>query len=107
MFDPLPTYTVRVHRLDPSLAELHIQFHDLPAGIEVQGRVMGPRCPGVTTVEVAYRLRPMPAADTWQVLIPEPVFWSAERPSVYEGPVEFRRDGKVVGSLTMSIGIKA
>ena len=101
------TYTVRVYRLDPMLAELHVQFHDLPPDVEVHGRVMGPRCPGVTTVEVAYRLRPTREADTWQVLIPDPVFWSAERPMVYEGPVEFRRDGRIVGTVHVSIGIKA
>jgi hypothetical protein len=107
MLDPLPTYMVHVRRLDPMLAELQIQFHDLPADVEVSGRVMGPRCVGATTVEVAYRLRPTKAADTWQVLIPDPVFWSAERPMVYEGPVELRRDGQIVGSLHVSIGIKA
>src|ERR1043166_6976278 len=105
MLDPMPTYQVHVRRLDPSLAELHITFNDLPHGVELSGRLMGPRCPGVTTVEVAYRLRPTPSADTWQVLIPEPVFWSVDRPMVYEGPVEFRRGGETVGTLQISVGI--
>ena len=48
MLESFPTYSVHVHRLDPMLAELHIQFHDLPPDVEVSGRVIGPRCVGVT-----------------------------------------------------------
>src|ERR1043166_282298 len=89
MLDPMPTYQVHVRRLDPSLAELHITFNDLPHGVELSGRLMGPRCPGVTRVEVASRLRPPRSANPWQLLIPERVFWSVDRPMVYEGPFEY------------------
>ncbi len=104
--DPLPSYNVHVHRLDPTLAELHIVFTDLPADVEVRGRLMGPLCPGVSTIEVAYHLHPF-APRIYRVLIPEPVFWSAERPNVYEGPVEFRRGRTVVGSMHISIGVRS
>jgi hypothetical protein len=103
--DSLPTYTVRVHRLDPTLAELRIEFADLPADVEVRGRLMGPRCPGASTIEVAYHLQRL-TGNLYRVLIPEPVLWSQERQCVYEGPVEFRRDGAAVGSLIVSIGIR-
>jgi hypothetical protein len=103
--DPLHSYTVRVHRLDPTLAELHIEFANLPADVEVRGRLMGPRCPGMSTVEVAYRLQPL-ATGVYRVLIPEPVLWSADRPCVYEGPVEFRRKGQFIGRLAVSVGIR-
>ncbi len=106
--DPLPTYTVCVHRLDPTLAELHIEFADLPADVEVRGRLMGPRCPGASTIEVAYYLRPERGAPSvYAVRIPEPVLWTADRPCVYEGPVEFVRDGQRVGSIRASVGIRA
>jgi hypothetical protein len=105
--DPLPTYTVRVYRLDATLAELHIEFAGLPADVEVRGRLMGPRCPGVSTIEVAYYLRPQRGASSLYVVrIPEPMCWSEERPSVYEGPVEFLRDGQAAGSIRVSVGIR-
>ncbi|MBM3993169.1 MAG: hypothetical protein FJ303_03290 [Planctomycetes bacterium] len=103
--DPLPTYSVHVNRLDPTLAEVHIEFANLPTDVEVRGRVMGPRCPGVTTIEVAYPLQ-MLAHPVYRVLIPEPALWSADRPLVYDGPVEFLYDGKPVGKVRVAFGIK-
>jgi hypothetical protein len=104
--DPLPSYTVQVRRLDPTMAEVHVEFASLPADVEVRGRVAGPRCPGVSTIEVAYPLQPI-QHPIYRVLVPEPVFWTAERPCVYEGPVEFRRGGQLVGKIMLSLGIKA
>jgi hypothetical protein len=103
--NPLPSYKVRIHRLDPTLAELHIEFADVPPDVEVRGRLIGPQCPGISTIEVAYRLRPH-GPGVACVLIPEPVFWTAAHPSVYEGPVELRRNGQVVTTITVSVGIK-
>ena len=40
---------------DAALADLRIEFADLPAGVQVRGRLMGPRCPGISTVEIAYQ----------------------------------------------------
>jgi hypothetical protein len=100
-----PTYRVQVQHADPNLAELHIAFAGLPEGVEVRGRLMGPRCPGVSTIEVAYHFQPLDAA-TVRVLIPEPSFWSADRPYVYEGPAEFHRGGQKLGGITVSCGLK-
>ena len=104
--DPLPTYTVRVHRLDPTLAIMHVEFADLPYDVEVTGRVMGPRCKDVSTVEIAYLLRRL-KDSVYQILIPDPSYWSAQRPFVYEGPLQFRRGGQVVGEINVSFGVKA
>jgi hypothetical protein len=105
--DPLPTYTVRVHRLDPTLAELHIEFANLPADVEVRGRLMGPRCPGASTIEVAYYLQQeRGSSSVFSVRIPEPLLWSADNPCVYEGPVEFVRNGQRVGMIRVSVGIR-
>jgi hypothetical protein len=103
--DPMPTFTVRVHRLDPTLAELRIEFADLPPDVEAVGRLMGPRCQGASTIEIAFPLRKF-APSIYAVLIPEPIYWDAERQCVYEGPVEFRRDGQPVGKVALSCGIK-
>jgi hypothetical protein len=104
--DPLPSYTVRIQRLDPTLAELHIAFKDLPPNVEVDGRLIGPRCPGMSTVEVAYRLRPH-TSGVYRVLIPEPVLWTVEWPCVYEGPAELRRNGDVLATIAISVGIRS
>lgn len=106
MLDPLPTSTVRVHRLDPTIAELYITFADLPDDVAVRGRLMGPRCPGVSTVEIAYPLQEM-KHPLYRVLIPEPMRWSETQPYVYAGPVEFHQAGQVVGRMNISFGIKA
>jgi hypothetical protein len=102
----MPSYTVRVHRLDPTLAEVHIEFADLPPDAKVVGRVMGPRCPGVNTIEIAHKLQPL-AHPVYRVLIPEPLRWSEEQPYVYEGPVEFMIEGLAPEKLWVSFGIKS
>jgi hypothetical protein len=108
MLDPLPTYQTRIHALDAGRADIRIHFENLPQNVEVRGRLMGPRCPGVTTVEVAYRITPLEAAcGTYQVLIPEPNFWAPEHPFRYEGPVEFWRNEELVGRLTISLGLRS
>jgi hypothetical protein len=106
VLNPMPTYTVRVQRLDPALADLRIEFADLPADVEVRGRLMGPRCAGVSTIEVAYPLHVV-APGAYQVLIPEPSFWSADRPYVYEGPANFYRLGVSVGTLPLAVALKS
>jgi hypothetical protein len=106
MLDLLPTYRTRIHALDQTRADIRIVFDNLPPDIEVRGRLMGPRCPSISTVEVAYRLIPMDGVPgTYQVLIPEPNLWSPERPFRYEGPVEFWQGGELVGVLTISLGL--
>ncbi len=104
MLNPLPSYCVRIHRLDPTVADVRIEFTNLPSDVEVTGRLVGPRCPGMTTIEVAYPLRRV-AANVYGVVIPDPVLWSAQRPCVYEGPIDFMRDGQNVGRVTVSCGI--
>ena len=69
---------------------------------EVRGRLMGPRCPYASTIEVAYPLRLPPGGNptaesldlTRHVIIPEPSFWDTESPFLYEGPVELWQDGQ-------------
>ena len=99
----------RIHSLDPIQADIRLEFDNLPEGAEVRGRLMGPRCPGVSTIEVAYHLRPLTGGDkaTYQVLIPEPNFWAPEHPFRYEGPVEYWRAGELLGKTTISIGLKS
>lgn len=107
MLNSPPRYRTHIHFLDHTRADVRIVFENLPADIEVRGRLMGPRCPGVGTVEIAYWLKRLPEqADTYQVLIPEPNMWSPEQPFRYEGPVEFWRTGELVGEVSVSIGLR-
>jgi hypothetical protein len=101
----MPSYSVHVQRLDPILADLRLEFAGLAEGAEVRGRLMGPRCPGITTVEIAYHVRRV-EASVYQVLIPEPTLWTPERPYVYEGPVEWRQDDGKSGTMTVRIALK-
>lgn len=67
---------------------------------QLRGRLVGPKCPGVSTVEVAYPLRsfPRPPADlpglVARVVIPEPNLWEPACPFVYDGVVELWEEGQ-------------
>jgi hypothetical protein len=76
---------------------------------ELRGRLMGPRCPGVSTIEIAYPLRPLSAEGntlTARVLIPEPNLWTEATPFVYEGPVELWQDGQCCDATRVTVGLK-
>ena len=74
---------------------------------------MGPKCAGVTTVEVAYPLRPPPAtaagaaeALTVRAVIPEPNLWTEQTPYYYDGPLELWENGKRCESVLVSVTLK-
>jgi hypothetical protein len=101
------------HRLNPAEAEVWLAVHaEQPADIlEIRGRLMGPRCPYASTVEIAYPLRPLPpggAAEGFQVraLIPEPSLWEPQSPFLYFGPVELWQDGSRVDQVQVSHGLR-
>ncbi len=93
---------VRQRRWDPAEAELWVTVEPerVTPTTEVRGRLVGPRCPGITTIEVAYPLRPLPKPPegasglTVRVLLPDPAAWEPQRPYVYEGTVELWEDGR-------------
>jgi hypothetical protein len=81
-------------------------------GLEVHGRIVGPRCLYATTVEVAYPLRPFPRlpeglpALSRRVVIPEASFWDPQSPFLYEGPVELWQGGTRCDEATVRVGLK-
>ena len=93
--------TLRVEpvRITPAEASLlvHLELDGPAAGVELRGKLIGPRCEGVSTVEVAYPLRPVSGASdtalTLRIVIPEPNLWSAEAPFRYESRVEVWQGG--------------
>src|SRR5437660_11669765 len=98
-------------RWDAAEAELWVTVEPelLTPTTEVRGRLMGPRCPGITTVEVAYPLRalqrPQPGHSgvTMRVIIPDPVAGEPQRPCVHVGPVEPWQDGRHCDQVAVGV----
>jgi len=108
-----PTVSFEVLRLDAALAELlvHADFAEDPGpDVELRGRLMGPRCPGVGTIEVAYPLRPvpsgLPARRSARVVIPDPNLWESDTPFVYWGPAEVWVGGAKVAEVRSEVGLR-
>lgn len=108
-----PTITIDVVRLSVEIAELQIraEFQDDPGpDIELRGRLMGPRCPGVSTVEIAYPIKSMPSNTPnilcGRVLIPEPNMWTEQKPLTYWGYVEVWRNDEMISSHPIDVGLR-
>jgi hypothetical protein len=91
--------TVEPVRVSPAEAVVVVRVEVEPAadGVEVRGRLVGPRREGVSTVEVAYPLRPEPDGDdglSLRAVIPEPNLWSADAPFRYDGRLEVWAGGR-------------
>src|SRR5262249_19159364 len=85
-------------RLDPTEAEIWISVYPerVTSPTRISGRLVGPRCPYSSTVEVAYPL-PEHAREyettgvphiTSRVIIPDPCLWEPQSPFLYEGIIE-------------------
>jgi hypothetical protein len=103
-------------RLDPTEADvwLSVDPEQLTSTTQVRGRLMGPRCPYSTTVEVAYPFREhsreygsegVPHV-TLRVIIPEPSLWDPQTPFLYEGPVELWQDRQRCDQLQLRHGLR-
>jgi hypothetical protein len=95
-------------RATPAVAEflVHVDVDTPVMGYEVVGRAVGPRCPGVSTVEVSY---PMNAVRiianrlSLRCVIPEPNMWTSETPFTYSVSVDLLHDGKVVATRSGTV----
>ena len=90
-----------VIRATPAVAEFVVRIElDSPAvGYEVKGRAIGPRCEGISTVEVVYPMTVAIASDTTVALrcgIPEPNLWRPEARFTYAVSVELRLNGEQI-----------
>src|SRR5579864_8804454 len=103
-------------RLDPAEAEVCIGVYPerLTSVTQVRGRLVGPRCPYATTVEVAYPLRELSreyeSTGTprliLRVVIPEASFWDPESPFLYRGPVELWEGGQRCDLVQVTHGLR-
>jgi hypothetical protein len=114
MSNKLGPVTAQVRRLSPAEAEvwLLIEAERVTPATEVRGRFVGPRCPGVTTVEVAYPLRPFPRPPegvpplSRRVVIPDPSLWEPGQPFVYRAVVELWQDGECADRREFDCGLR-
>jgi beta-galactosidase/beta-glucuronidase len=95
------TLDFEIIRATPAVAEflVHVRIDSPVMGYEVVGRAVGPRCPGVSTVEVAYAMTMRGASDTTATLrcmIPEPNMWTPEMPFTYAVTVGLFVNGEFV-----------
>src|SRR5262249_46843586 len=107
--------TVEVRRLSPAEAEVWVtaELEAVTAATQLRGRLVGPRRPGFTTIEIAYPFRPPPRpaagasnALTVRAVIPEPNLWTEEAPFVYEGPLELWEGGQRCDTAAVSVKLK-
>lgn len=107
---------VRDGPLIPAQAEVWIRVEAewQTLATELRGRLMGPRCPFASTVEVAYPLRTPPSnrgpedsALSRRVVIPEACLWEPVSPFLYQGPIELWQDGRKCDQVTISHGLRS
>jgi hypothetical protein len=98
-------------RATPAVAEfiVHVELDEPAANCEVVGHVTGPKCPGVSTVEVTYPLQ-LVGSNGITILfrgtVPEPNLWKPETPFTYVVGVDLQINGKVVDSHYRVISLK-
>jgi hypothetical protein len=107
---------VEVRRLSPAEAEvwLFVEAEHRTPGTELRGKLTGPRCPGATTVEVPYSLRPLSGPDHGQdntlsarVVIPEPNLWTETSPFVYDARLELWEYDTCAEVRQLTVGLKS
>jgi hypothetical protein len=104
-------------RLDPAEADVSLGIYPerLTSVTQVRGRLVGPRCPYATTVEVAYPLREhsreYESTGTplliMRVVIPEASFWDPESPFLYQGQIELWQGGQRYDQARFTHGLRA
>ncbi len=114
MSNKLRKVSAEVRKLSVAEAEVLIlvEAEAVTPTTEVRGRMVGPRCPGMTTIEVPYPLRefahPPEAVPSLsrRVVIPDPTFWDEKRPYVYRVYVELWQDGQRVDRQEFDCGLR-
>lgn len=90
---------IQIVKLSISLAEVHFQLVD-PAEGELKGIMVGPRCRGRSTIEIAYSMRPLSEPGSAKVVIPEPSLWSEMEPFEYVATLECWQGGQQMDRTT-------
>jgi hypothetical protein len=107
----IASLTTEIKRATTAVAQFLVRVVlDGPvSGCEIKGRLLGPRCPGITTIEIAYPLVPIEYSETTKTfigVIPEPNLWTPEARFVYELAVEVWVEGKRTDTRTSALSIR-
>jgi beta-galactosidase/beta-glucuronidase len=106
----LHSVTAQIRKLSPVEAEvwLVVEAESVTPITHVRGRVLGPHCPGISTIEVAYPLQPLPNDHslTRRVVIPDPNLWSPDKPFMYTAIVELWQDNRRCDERELEIGLR-
>jgi beta-galactosidase/beta-glucuronidase len=110
MSNRLRNVTAQIRKLSPVEAEiwLTIEAEAVTPTTEVRGRVLGPHCPGISTIEVSYSLKPLPNDPSLarRVAIPDPNLWSPDKPFMYTAIVELWQDNRKCDERELEIGLR-
>jgi hypothetical protein len=106
--------TVELRRVSPAAADVWVvaELDAITPTTELRGKLVGPRCPGVTTIELAYPFRrtssPATGANTHaaRVVIPEPNLWTDQTPFVYEGSLELWEEGERCDTSPVTVRLR-
>lgn len=60
----------------------------------------------VAILQQTWKLHPGHNQDTWTLNIPEPVYWSPDRPHLYLGEITLRKEGKELDRWTHRFGMR-
>jgi hypothetical protein len=114
MSNKLHKVSAEVRKLSVAEAEVLIlvEAEAITPTTEIRGRMVGPRCLGMTTIEVPYPLLDIPHRQkllpllSRRVVIPDPTFWDEKRPYVYRVHVELWQDGERVDRQEFDCGFR-
>src|SRR5262245_61056675 len=103
-----------VRSLTPANAEVWFTLvtNHVTATTQVRGRVVGPRCPSHTTIEIAYPLHQLAygpegtSSLITRVVIPEPSLWKADAPFLYRVHVELWEDNERCAEKEFDLGLR-
>ena len=104
----------QVRSLTPAQAEVWftVVAEQVTPTTEVRGKIVGPRCPSHTTIEVAYPLQRIAyppegtPALTVRAVIPDPSLWEPASPFTYRAFVELLQEGQRCDGKELDVGLR-
>jgi hypothetical protein len=108
----ITSLTAEIVRANTTVAQflVHVVLDGPVSECAIKGRLLGPRCPGITTVEIAYPLVQIESCGMTAKfigVIPEPNLWTPEAPFVYELTVQVRDAGKLTDMRRSVLTLRA
>ena len=104
-------HDVEFRLLDASDIEARVEVHYAgrnPARAVLTGKISGPYVEGSRTLQATIKLRSIAmdsTAPTAEAILPDPCYWSPERPFLYDISLELLREDQVVDSAAFSIAL--